>query len=210
MLEQDGARLVAVDDVELDGRKLVRLRIVADDPERVMAEGAALDDMRKNLAGATTQAEIDRVIEEIKRNRQLPPKRTFVFHLDPGLNFAVRRHEEFWEPDVPLTRTDLDGHERLADDRDVFVPRKIETQYYSRKPLPAEQVAQPVQTRTSEVTQVSGDAKPDETFTLAYDTPGTRVYVNDEQGKQSALVVQEDGTLIDARRWRAGRRAPAR
>jgi hypothetical protein len=174
MLEQDGARLVAVDDVEVDGRKLVRLRILAADPE------------------------------------QKTRKRLHVFHLDPGLNFAICRREESWqEPDVPLTRTDLGGHEKLADDRNVFVPRRIVAQYYSREPVPAGQVAKPVQTRTTEVTQVSGDAKPEQTFTLTYDTPGTRVYVNDDRGKQSAFVVQEDGTLIDARRWRPGRRTPA-
>ena len=210
MLEQEGARLVGVDDVELDGRKLVRLRILADDPERAMAEGVALDTVRRELARATTQAEIDRVIDEIKQKRQLPPKRLFVFHLDPPLNFAIRRCEEFWEPDVPLTRTDLTGHEKLADDRDVFVPRTIVTENYSRKPLPPGQTAKAVQTRTTEITQASGDAKPDATFALAYDTPGTHVYVNDEKGKQTGYVVQEDGTLIDERRWRPGRKSTTR
>ena len=201
-----GARLVGVDDVQLDGRKLDRLRILADDPERARAEGADLDAVRQELAGATTDAEINRAIEEIKRNRQLPPKRLFVFYLDPALNYAVRRRDEFWDETTPLSRTTNDGFEKLGD-RDVFILRRSLFESYNRKPIPAGKVATPVQTRTMEVTQVSGDPKPPETFALAYNQPGTHVYINDEKGKQTSYVVQEDGTLLDSRRARA-RRTP--
>ena len=203
MLEH-GAKLTGVEDAELDGRKMVRLRIVADDPERARAEGADIDAVRQELAGATTQKEIDRVLEEIKRNRDLPPKRLFVFHLDPALNYAVRRREEFWEPDTPLSRADNAGYEKLGD-RDVYVLRKSVTENYSRKPLPAGKVAVPVQTHTIEVTQVNGDPKPPETFALAYNEPGAHVYVNDEKGRQTGFIVQEDGTLADANRRRPRR-----
>ena len=169
VLEQGGGQLLGVDDIEIGGRKLVRLRLRADDPDRGVIAGT-------------------------------PAMRLYVFHLDPALNFAVRRREEFWEPDIPLSRADLGGHEKLADDRDVFIPRTIVTQDYNRKPVPAGQVPSPVQTRTTEVTQVSGDARPDSTFALAYDAPGTRVHINDEKGRQTGYIVQEDGTLLDARR----------
>jgi hypothetical protein len=208
MLEHGGGKLIGIEDVELERRKLVKLRILADDPERATAASANLDRVRQELAGATTDAEINRVIEDIKRKQQQPPKRLFVFYLDPALHFAVRRREEFWDPDVPLLRIDNEGYEKLAD-RDVFVLRKSVFGSYNRKPLPAGKIAEPVQTRTTEVTQVSTAPKPPETFTIAYNAPGTHVYINDEKGKQTAFVVQEDGTLIDLRRWagsRSGRR----
>ena len=196
-----GATLRGVDDVQLDGRNLARLRILADDPERARAEGADFDAVRQELAGATTEAEINRAIEEIKRDRQLPPKRLFVFYLDPALNYAVRRREEFWDETTPLSRTTNDGFEKLGD-RDVFILRRSLFESYNRKPVPAGNVATPVQTRTTEVTQVSGDPKPPETFALAYNQPGTHVYINDEKGKQTSYVVQEDGTLVDNSRRR--------
>jgi hypothetical protein len=200
-----GAKLTGVDDAELDGRKLIRLRIVADDPERARAEGADLDAVRQELAGATTDAEINRAIEEIKRKRGQPPKRLFAFYLDEKLNYAVRRREEFWEPDTPLSRTDNAGYEKLAE-RDLYVLRKSVTENYNRKPLPAGKVAAPVQTQTIEVTQVNGDPRPPETFALAYNEPGAHVYINDEKGRQTSFVVQEDGTLMDSNRARRARR----
>jgi hypothetical protein len=200
-----GARLSGVeDDVELDGRRLVRVRILADDPERVLAQGVDLDALRKELAGATTEAEIQRALAEVARDRQLPQKRLFVFYLDPKLNFAVRRREEWWEPDVPLVRVDLDGHEKL-DDRAVFVPRTIVSQSYSRKPVPRGQTAAPVQTRTMEVTHVNLDPRPDSTFALAYDTPGTIVSINDDNGRQTSYIVKDDSTLDDLSRRRRPR-----
>ena len=194
-----GGKLLGVGNVDLDGRKMVRVRIVADDPERAMAVSADVDEVRQELAGATTRAEIDRVVEELKQKRQLPPKRLFMFYLDPALNYAVRRREEFWEPDIPLARVDNEGYEKLGE-RDVFVLRKSVFASYNRKPVPAGKTAEPVQTRTIEVTQISGDPMPPETFALSYNEPGAHVYINDEKGQQTSYIVQEDGTLLDYRR----------
>src|SRR4029078_12842418 len=96
-------------------------------------------------------------------------------------------------------RVDNDGYEKLGE-RDVFVLRKSVFSSYNRKPVPAGKDATPVQTRTMEVTQVSGDPKPPQTFALSYNEPGTHVYINDENGKQTSYIVQDDGTLLDPRR----------
>ena len=203
LLEQ-GATVQSVEETQHDGRRVIRLRIVAPDPQQSAAARADLNAVREELSHVTDPAEVDRVLEDIKRQRAQPAMRTSLYYLDPAINYAIVRIEHRWEPDRPLSRTTMSEFEKL-EGRDVHVPRKIVLESYNHDPVPPGVEPVPVQTRTTTVDAIDIKPKPPATFAIAYNEPGTNVYVNDDQNKQKRFVVKADGTLGEPERRRRPR-----
>lgn len=81
VLLEEGAQLTDVDEVEIEGRKLTRLRIVLDNPDRRHAEKVDLEKHAAMLRERTAETEegVQDLIAAIAKARQLPEQMIHVF-----------------------------------------------------------------------------------------------------------------------------------
>jgi hypothetical protein len=192
MLEE-GARLTSVDEVEIDDRKLTRLRIVVDNPDRKHAEKADPDKHAAMLEGtAETEEGKQDLIAALLKRRELPEHLIHVFWLDPQLNYAVRRHEQQYRDEILLTRVECTDYRKFAE-RKVYLPHKITTQNYTAERNPGVFFKQPLLFSVIEVTELKVDPLPDEQFVLSFKLPGHMVSDQRDPNDVVNYLVDEDG-----------------
>jgi hypothetical protein len=198
-----GARLVGIDTSELEGRKLVRLEILAEDPDRRAAEKVDTDTLYEFLRTNTFDGEeYDRAcIEGIKLKRTLPEQRIYVFYLDPQFDYAIRRSEQRYDGGILLSRVDRDDFQKLPE-RDLYLPRRIVRHRFTDTNVATTYFKDPVVTGTIEVTSIDVEPLPEDHFILDYREPGTQIYERLEPGSHKMFEVDDDGNLREWARQR--------
>ncbi|CAN5617749.1 hypothetical protein BH09PLA1_BH09PLA1_29320 [soil metagenome] len=198
-LLESGASLNSVEQVELDGRKVVRLQLAKADPDREEAMKEDVDRMFERLRreSVNTDEELHAMVESTRQQRNLPEQRQYIFYLDPELNYALRRSEERYENNadgILLKRVDCTDFQRLAE-RDLILPKKCVESEYTSIMMPGEYFPEPTVTRTYAVTELELGVIPQERFTLSFTAPGCEIIdIFDADGARRHVVIQEDGT----------------
>jgi hypothetical protein len=185
---EEGGELIHVDEVEFQGRKLVRLRIISDNPVRRRAEKVDLEKARIELNHTVESEESkDGIIEGIKFQRQLPEKCVDEFYLDPQLNYAMRRSEWKYEQIEGARIVDCEDFQSVVG-RPFHLPTKCIESGGSW-------------TTVHEVTQICVDPLPEERLSLKdiCSTPGTVIHENSGDRDRKTYVVEPDGTLRELR-----------
>jgi RNA polymerase sigma factor (sigma-70 family) len=190
-----GSKLISVEDTKLDGRPVVRIELEGDNVIRTGALKYDLDAHRKRIERNREMLEkqsaklnekqkemfrmsneqMEHVAELIEAQRKLPATRLYTFYLDPQLHYAVRRLDQSYGPDTLLLRTDCSQFEQVSG-RDIWLPRKVETQMHEYYSVPGAPFKDPFLTHVVEVTAIDGNRVPDDVFKLDYESfPGTFV-----------------------------------
>ena len=94
----------------------------------------------------------------------LPPDRTYIYYLNPAMNYAVRRAEERYDSTL-LLATDNEQFEELAG-RNIWLPHKSTTHYYTAQMLPGKYFSEPILAETFEMTELSLKPVSDDQFVL--------------------------------------------
>ncbi len=177
MLEQHG-RLKTVSAAQVDGRPLVRIVIIIENPDwRALqaADPVAFEREFRKL-GERSEEEIQKEVNRVRRAKELTPRHLkHVFYLDPEFGYAVRRWEEFTEDGRLRIQTNCTKHQKLPKS-EIWLPCSCRTnKYIFEGKYPGEIFKTPFLTHLMEV--VEFDTKPvlDELFTMKPAVPGTRV-----------------------------------
>jgi RNA polymerase sigma factor (sigma-70 family) len=137
MLSHD-AVLAAVGDTTLDGRKMTRVELIAENPDRYQL-------------------------------KKLPRKLTYVFFLDPQMNHAVRRVEQRYGSQLTYVMRN-EEFVKLSG-RDVWLPHKSYTDFYTFYRIPDQFFDHPILTQERAVTKIDLNEMPHERFVLSPEIP---------------------------------------
>lgn len=161
-----GGELLAV-----DGN---RVRIRADNPERVAAERVtdfrALEDELRRFAMSDEQ--IQNELAEVRRKQQLPKKWVWTFELDPEVHFAQRKIEASFEDGTLIRRMSCEDFQNIPG-RDLHLPRKVAAEWFKRVPAPDENPA--TLSRVWELVEVESRAVDESRFVIEPEAPDTWV-----------------------------------
>ncbi len=182
-LLDSGAYLKAVEDVELDRRRVVRVTLVGPNPERLAADQV---DLAKEEAlvrtGPMTEEQIKRYLGTIRQKQALPATRVLAFYLDPEIHYAMRRREERYEDGTLLHRTNYEEYEKL-EGRKVWLPRRYTVDHYTYWDIPSIVHESPIFSDVIEVSEFVLKPVPDEQFVLNYTAAGTWISDDTRPGK---------------------------
>ena len=193
VLLERGAELTDVGDAELSGKKMTRLRMVMDNPERCQAEKVDLEKYARTLNGsAETEEGKQNLIDAIKKRRQLPEHLIHEFWLDPDLNYSVRRHEQQYEEGILLNRIDCTDFRKIGD-RDLYLPNKITLENYTADRDPGARFTEPLLIQTIEMTDLKRDPIPGEDFVLDCKIPGQMIIDRRDRDHEQQFIVDENG-----------------
>jgi hypothetical protein len=168
-----GGRIEAIDEAEVEGHRLLRVRMTAQDSSMIRppANLAAMEDeLRKRNVN---QKEIEERLADA-RQAQTAPQRQFEYFLDPDLGYAARRIDTRDESGHLLTRTDCMDIQPLAD-RKIWLPRRCRVAQYTFVGLKNQVFASPLFVNQISVSSIDLQPWPNQRFELNYTTPGTQV-----------------------------------
>jgi len=180
---RDGGKLISIEKATVDSRPCVRIEVDAPNPVRRVAEAVDLkkaremlskmprDDSKLSRENLARQEEQLKLIEERQKS---PAIRRYTFFLDPEMHYAVRRLEQRYGADTLLQRADCSQFEQIPG-RQLWLPRRIETQMYEWYSLPGTALKDSFLSQIVVVSAYDGSRVPDETFKLDYTAPGTMV-----------------------------------
>jgi hypothetical protein len=196
-LLDEGGRLVSVEEVELNGQRLTRLRIVVEDAEYWRVQALDLDEYAERLRRASAESE-ERQRERIeqmrkKKEQPKPDDHTHTFWLDAKLNYAVRQRE--WHEGARLqSRAVCDDFAKPAG-RDLQLPRKVTLEWFDDGLGPDSVVYNEALLRhVMEVTQISFERVPDSTFVPKITTANcTFVDYREQPDRPIETTIGEDG-----------------
>ena len=201
----NGWKLVSVGNTQLEGRSLVRIDLEGDNTIRSCAMAFDLNAQRLNLQRQRenfekqlprltaqqkemqlrSQKQQEDQVQLIEAQRQLPATRRYAFYLDPQLHYAVRRLDQSYGADTLLSRSDCTQFEQIPG-RDLWLPKKVETQLHEFYSLPGTFLKDSFLSFTTTASSMSGDRISDDVFKLDYETvPGTIVRDGTVQAKSS-------------------------
>jgi hypothetical protein len=194
VLLDQGAQLTDLADVDLDGKKTTRVRIVLDNQDRRRAEKIDLEkyaEMLQRMSAESEEGQHD-LIEAIKRQRQLPEQLIHLFWLDPELNYAVRRHQQQYEPDTVLSRVECTDFRRVAG-RDLYLPYKITLNNHTADRDPGAHFKEPLVTQVLELTDLKVEPLADTDFILECKVPGQTIIDRRDRDHVMQFIVDENG-----------------
>jgi RNA polymerase sigma factor (sigma-70 family) len=183
-----GAKLLSIENVPLDGKPCLRVELDAEYLVRRNAQATDLDQRRKELAGSGLSAKLQRtVIDRILRQRSLPASRHFIYYLDPGLHYAVRRLEQRYGGETLLARIDCSQFQQIPG-RPLWLPRRVVSEIYDSDKQEAAPSCEPSWSKNIDVSAIDGRRVSEETFSLddKYNEPGT--VVRDETDPAAAKL----------------------
>jgi RNA polymerase sigma factor (sigma-70 family) len=201
----NGWKLISVGNTQLEGRSLVRIELEGDNTIRSCAMAFDLKAQRLNLQRQRenfekqlprlnaqqkemllrSQKQQEDQVQLIEAQRQLPATRRYAFYLDPQLHYAVRRLDQSYGVDTLLSRSDCTQFEQIPG-RDLWLPKKVETQLHEFYTLPGTFLKDSFLSFTTTASAISGDRISDDAFKLDYETlPGTIVRDGTVQAKSS-------------------------
>jgi hypothetical protein len=176
----EGGRVEATGPADLDGRRLMRVQVAAQDLSNQFPP-VDLAEMEKQLRAMRTVAKLseadiqERLASARKAQTARPPRRRFDFYFDSERGYAaVRRLDIRDEAGRLLTRSDCTEHEQLAG-RNVWLPRRCRVEQYTFVGLGDQVFGAPLFVNQFLVRAFDLQPWPDDRFELKYTTPGTRV-----------------------------------
>ncbi len=212
-LLREGGQLRSVENVVLDDRPHVKIEVMAENGAKRRADAVDLARIRSRTmtvdgpdgkplqleAQFTVREQMD-LIENINQQRSLPATRRHVYYLDPAMNYALRRREEWYDPDRLLVRCESSEFEKLPN-RPVWLPRHWESEiheferYFRLEFRGPGHISNDMETlsflfedsfltEVVEVQKLSGEPVPAEQFVLNYTQPGTQI-VDDTEAVQT-------------------------
>lgn len=191
-------QLTAVDEIELDGRKLTRLRLVGDNLERRDAEKRDPDAVEQRLlqVSLSSPEHIRRIAQSIRDKQRLPEKRVFFFYLDAQLNYAIRRCEEQYENGILLQRVDCEDFRKL-ENSDLYIPWKCSISAFTGELIVGTYFKDPIVTTIYQVESVNRNPVLPSTFTWDRLEPGMNLGEMEGGEEKKRLIIQEDGSLLE-------------
>lgn len=177
-IKNDGA-LLAVEDVSLDGRPHVRITL---ETENFVKKRA--DEMVRRIEAIDLKTPVSEAMREhrnllisrLDAQRNTPATRRIVYDLDPALNYAVRRSEQYYAPDTLLRRSVCSDFEQVTG-RSLWLARRCVTEFHEF-PTVTTVSKERLVTQTFEVSACDPRPVPDEQFVLNYTEPGTVIQDN--------------------------------
>jgi len=174
---EHGARVKAVDSVELDDRSMQRISLLVENPMWRMLQDL---DLAKLDADLHMSAESEKWIQEhlaaVKRAKEtMSPELIYVFYLDPEIGYAVRRWQDLTMEGRLRMQADCTKHERLPGHQ-IWLPRKCQIDYFTfEEDYSGEIFDKPFLTNVLEVSQLDTKPVSDELFALDYHLPGAKI-----------------------------------
>ncbi|MBI3412138.1 MAG: hypothetical protein HY040_27725 [Planctomycetes bacterium] len=205
-LVEQGGRLQSVEATELQGRSVLRITILKENPmwRAVQNADPAEAERRMREAQTMTEREIQEHLARAKKNRELTPRELqYVYFLDPDLGYAVRRFQELTTEGRLLRQSTCSDHRKLPG-HEIWLPGKCDTENYASGNYPGQIFDSPFWTDVFEVIEYGTTPVPDETFTPKYTVPGTNVTdrtlgIGDVQYRIPARAEDLDGVIAQAR-----------
>jgi hypothetical protein len=177
LLEHNGL-LTSAEPAQIDGRSVVRIVMIVDNPRWGVVQKMDLGKIEKTLRDARTysEPEIQKKIASIKRANELTSRKLkYVVDLDSDLGYAVRRWQQLSEDGRLRTQSDCTEHEKLPG-YEIWLPRKCRTDYYIYEgTFPGEVFDTPLEITLMDVSEFGTKPVADEQFTLKYTIPGTQI-----------------------------------
>jgi hypothetical protein len=168
-------KLKSVENVTMDSQKLMRVELIAENSVKRSADEVDLEKLKKESESWIDSPERKRrLLARVENQRRLPGVRRFVYYLDPSHHFAVRRWEQWYDPDTLLLRCDCSGFERCPD-RELWLPRTCKIDHYEFDTAPGKFFTAPIVSELYEVSSFKWQDAANEQFVLNYTMPGTRV-----------------------------------
>jgi RNA polymerase sigma factor (sigma-70 family) len=203
---RDGGKLISVEQTTLDSRPSLRIEVDAPNPVRRAAESVDLNQARETLSKMSQNAskmspENSKIFREnlarqeqqlklIEEHRKSPALRRYTFFLDPAMHYAVRRVEQRYGAEALLQRADCGQFDQVPG-RQLWLPRRIETQMYEWHSLAGPPLKDSFLSQVQLVSAYNGSRVPDETFRLDYTAPGTMI----RDGTDAANAKSKDGYI---------------
>ncbi|WP_157605182.1 RNA polymerase sigma factor [Schlesneria paludicola] len=184
-------KVQSVENVSLDGRSLVKIELIVENQTRDEAEWIDLRQLEgDDSEELATPDERRRTAEILRWQRKLPATKRVVYFLDPALNYAVRRREDWYDPHTLLIRCDCSEFEKLSD-HPVWLPHRCVSEIHELQtrlfyqwdhsrllaPKRTYQFDDSFLTEIVEVTELTTTPFPAEQFVLKYTEPG--IYIED-------------------------------
>lgn len=177
---RQGGKLISVENVVLDERPHVKVALTVENAARTLADKMDVEAMKKGferMRGTQDQSKL--AIDRVLLARNLPPTKRMVYYLDPERRHAIRRSEEWYEPDQLVLRCDRSDFEQVSD-RQLWLPRRCEVEHHVFPSAPGIVLEESFLTEVIIVTEISVAPVPDEQFVLNSTNPGILIY--DETG----------------------------
>jgi hypothetical protein len=170
-----GGKLISVDDVTLDGRRVVRVILDVPNSVRTAAEKINIDQLRERQKHSVASPQLqEQVLQNVLAQRQLPPTCRYTYYVDPALHYAVRQFERSYLPNTLLSRTVSSDFQQVPG-RPLWLPRRMETEVHEMPNLPGIALADSFLTDVMEVSAYDFGRVLDNTFTLDQSKPGTSI-----------------------------------
>jgi hypothetical protein len=172
---ESGGRIIAFSSVVLDGVNVMRVELVTENAERRDAEKVDLVQLEKELKTSITPPQIiQHELAGIRRMRDLPRERIYVFFLDPRMRYAVRCEEQRYRDGTLLFQRKNEEFEQVKG-RELWLPRKSTKDCYTFSSVPATYFKSPIMTQVIEVSEIDLGSIADDQFVLKYTKPGTLI-----------------------------------
>jgi hypothetical protein len=193
---RDGARVLPI----------VTLRMIHETQAR--AQQLNLENVASQLRrGSGSEEQIQEHIENIRRQRQLPAMMDIQFTLDPELGYAVRRIDERY-PDGTLVRRIENTDFMLIDERGIWLPRRVRTDYHAFPATTDEIFDHAMYSVNYEIEGAFGlEPQPDDLFSITEVDVGTHVSDDLSSSSRQVQFIVEPGMEHHVREFLAGRRA---
>lgn len=189
-LSNDGRAVKAIRNAESDKGQLLEFDIDVPNPLKAGIRNVDPKAAEAELRSTPGQTEewVERQVALLHETIALPDTITATFTLDPSYNYAlVARNNHYPDGQVidAMAATDF---ERLGD-RDVWVPRRQDMDYFIYRTAPTAAAESPILHRQQRVQgHIELSPLPAQTFVLVYKTPGTLV-VDQTRGVTSLITV---------------------
>lgn len=177
---REGGQLVSVETTMLDERPHVKVTLTIENAAKTLADKMDLAAVRKSSAQRREPSEQTQLaVDRIMLARKLPATKRVVCYLDPERHHALRRSEEWYEPDHLLARCDCSDFEQIAD-RPLWLPRRCEVDHRTFRTAPGIVLEGEFLKEVLQVTELTVTSASDQQFVLNYTNPGILIY--DETG----------------------------
>lgn len=196
-LLQTGARLMAVADVALEGRKALMVTLRVQDIDHAL--GMSLT--RSKIEAGTkrtllTKRDIDDLVHKGESLRRLPEDRDIVFYLDPSTGAALQIEERYG---ARLLRQTINADFVAADGHGTQLPKRSSTEYYICPDyVPGLVFDRPILRRTVSLTTLSTNSIAANRFVIGTRTAGTVITDYSGGGKGYVYVIPASAAELDA------------
>lgn len=177
---RSGGKVQSASQVELDGRQVVQVEIIAENPVRTRAEEVNLEKYRAQVQPYGPE-KAQTLIEAFERQRKVPAEKRFTYFLDPAMGYATVKWQESYESGKPVVECICSDFERIGE-RALWLPRKCECRYrewirrihvdvnYPVFPFEDDFLSEVV-----EVSEINAAPVESEKLLMAYFTPGSKI-----------------------------------